>query len=82
MPEILALQGRTPEDEGTGERDNDDDDGETSTEPEEERDRDADDDEDEDDEDDKASECPAQIDDKLSDLTVNMFNALRESQCE
>ncbi|TKS82268.1 Guanine nucleotide-binding protein-like 1 GTP-binding protein HSR1 [Collichthys lucidus] len=49
LPEIIALQGRTAEEEGTGDRD-DDEDGESSTEPEEERDRDADDDEDGDDE--------------------------------
>ncbi|KAG7216963.1 hypothetical protein INR49_001617, partial [Caranx melampygus] len=50
LPEIMVLQGRTTEEEGTGDRE-DEDDGESSTEPEEERDRDADDDEDGDDED-------------------------------
>uniref|UniRef100_A0A3Q4BKY7 Guanine nucleotide-binding protein-like 1 n=1 Tax=Mola mola TaxID=94237 RepID=A0A3Q4BKY7_MOLML len=80
LPEIMALQGRTTEDEGSAERD-DDDDGESSTEPEEERDRDADDDEDGDDED-EGFGCPRQKDDKQSGFTVNMYNVLRENECE
>lgn len=80
LPEIMALQGRTTEEEGAGERD-DDDDGESSTEPEEERDRDADDDEDGDDEDEGFGHR-ARKDDKPSGFTVNMFNVLRENECE
>lgn len=80
LPEIMALQGRTTEGEGPGERD-DDDDGESSTEPEEERDRDADDDEDGDDED-EGFGCPRQREDKQSGFTVNMYNVLRENECE
>ncbi|KAM3613725.1 uncharacterized protein V6R79_004265 [Siganus canaliculatus] len=80
LPEIMTLQGRTTEEEGTGDRD-DDDDGESSTEPEEERDRDADDDEDGDDED-EGFGCPRQKDDKSSGFTVNMYNVLRENECE
>ncbi|KAI3361158.1 hypothetical protein L3Q82_013362, partial [Scortum barcoo] len=81
LPEIMALQGRTTtEEEGGGERD-DDEDGESSTEPEEERDRDADDDEDGDDED-EGFERPRQKDDKPSGFTVNMYNVLRENECE
>ncbi|XP_051262171.1 guanine nucleotide-binding protein-like 1 [Dicentrarchus labrax] len=80
LPEIIALQGRTTEEEGTGERD-DDEDGESSTEPEEERDRDADDDEDGDDEDEGLGH-PRRRDDKPSGFTVNMYNVLRENECE
>uniref|UniRef100_A0A8D0AL34 Guanine nucleotide-binding protein-like 1 n=1 Tax=Sander lucioperca TaxID=283035 RepID=A0A8D0AL34_SANLU len=80
LPEIIALQGRTAVDEGTGERD-DDDEGESSTEPEEERDRDADDDEDGDDEDEGFGH-PIRKEDKPSGFTVNMYNVLRENECE
>ncbi|TNN81647.1 Guanine nucleotide-binding protein-like 1 [Liparis tanakae] len=79
LPEIVALLGRT-EEEGTG-GDDDDDDGESSTEPEEERDRDADDDEDGDDEDEGFGH-PRPKEDKPSGFTVNMYNVLRENECE
>lgn len=65
LPEIAALQGRTPEDEGTGDR----------------GDEDADDDEDEEEEDEGFS-CPTRRDEKPPDFVVNMYNALRESECE
>lgn len=78
LAEIVALQGRT-EEEGTG--GDDDDDGESSTEPEEERDRDADDDEDGDDEDEGFGH-PKPKEDKPSGFTVNMYNVLRENECE
>ncbi|XP_022612333.1 guanine nucleotide-binding protein-like 1 isoform X2 [Seriola dumerili] len=82
LPEIMALQGRTTEEEGTGERD-DEEDGESSTEPEEERDRDADDDEDGDgDDEDEGFGHPRRKDDKPSGFTVNMYNVLRENECE
>lgn len=80
LPEVIALQGRTAEDEGTGDRD-DDDDRESSSEPEEERDRDADDDEDGDDED-EGFGYPRTRDNKPSGLTVNMFNVLQDNECE
>ncbi|KAL6109260.1 gnl1 [Pungitius sinensis] len=82
LSEIIALQGRTAA-EGDVDRDNDDDDddGESSTEPEEERDRDADDDEDGDDEDEGLVQ-PKQKEDKPSGFTVNMYNVLRENECE
>lgn len=80
LPEVIALQGRTVEDEGTGDRD-DDDDRESSSEPEEERDRDADDDEDGDDED-EGFGYPRTRDNKPSGLTVNMFNVLQDNECE
>lgn len=80
LPEIMALQGRTIEEEGTGDRD-DEEDGESSTEPEEERDRDADDDEDGDDEDEGFGR-PRREDNKPSGFTVNMYNVLRENECE
>lgn len=80
LPEIMALQGRTNEEEGIEEPD-DDDDGESSTEPEEERDRDADDDEDGDDED-EGFRQPTKKDDQPSGFTVNMYNVLRENECE
>uniref|UniRef100_A0A8C2Z158 Guanine nucleotide-binding protein-like 1 n=1 Tax=Cyclopterus lumpus TaxID=8103 RepID=A0A8C2Z158_CYCLU len=79
LPEIVALQGRATEEEETG--DNDDDDGESSTEPEDERDRDADDDEDGDDEDEGFGH-PRPKEDKPSGFTVNMYNVLRENECE
>uniref|UniRef100_A0A7N8XFL2 Guanine nucleotide-binding protein-like 1 n=1 Tax=Mastacembelus armatus TaxID=205130 RepID=A0A7N8XFL2_9TELE len=80
LPEIMALQGRTTEEEGTGERD-DEEDGESSTEPEEERDRDADDDEDGDDEDEGFGHSKCK-DDKPPGFNVNMYNVLRENECE
>ncbi|GAA6229281.1 guanine nucleotide-binding protein-like 1 [Lates japonicus] len=81
LPEIMALQGRLTEEEGTGERD--DEEGESSTEPEEERDRDADDDEDGDgDDEDEGFGHPGRKDDKPSGFTVNMYNVLRENECE
>ncbi|KAM8869892.1 guanine nucleotide-binding protein-like 1 [Spinachia spinachia] len=80
LSEIIALQGRTAA-EGDVDRDDDDDDGESSTEPEEERDRDADDDEDGDDEDEGHGQ-PRQKEDKPSGFTVNMYNVLRENECE
>ncbi|XP_061573115.1 guanine nucleotide-binding protein-like 1 [Cololabis saira] len=80
LPEIMALQGRATEEEETEERE-DEEDGESSTEPEEERDRDADDDEDGDDEDEGFGD-PKKGDKKPSGFTVNMFNVLRENECE
>lgn len=80
LPEVIALQGRAAEDEGTGDRD-DEDDRESSSEPEEERDRDADDDEDGDDED-EGFGFPRTRDNKPSGLTVNMFNVLQDNECE
>uniref|UniRef100_UPI003AABA097 guanine nucleotide-binding protein-like 1 isoform X2 n=1 Tax=Centroberyx gerrardi TaxID=166262 RepID=UPI003AABA097 len=81
LPEIMALQGRT-EDDGAGERDEEED-GESSTEPEEERDRDADDDEDRDgDDEDEGFGHPKRKDEMPSGLTVNMYNVLRENECE
>ncbi|XP_069551695.1 guanine nucleotide-binding protein-like 1 [Brachyistius frenatus] len=82
LPEIVALQGRAGKEEGAGERD-DDEDGESSTEPEEERDRDADDDEDGDgDDEDEGFGHPRRTNDKPSGYTVNMYNVLRENECE
>uniref|UniRef100_A0A3P8SUV4 Guanine nucleotide-binding protein-like 1 n=1 Tax=Amphiprion percula TaxID=161767 RepID=A0A3P8SUV4_AMPPE len=82
LPEIMALQGRLTEEEGTGERD-DEEDGESSTEPEEEKDRDADDDEDGDgDDEDEGFGHPRRKDDEPSGFTVNMYNVLRENECE
>ncbi|KAM4580018.1 guanine nucleotide-binding protein-like 1 [Odontesthes bonariensis] len=78
LPEILALQGRATEQEGTGDKE-DEDDGESSTEPEDERDRDADDDEDGDDEDEGFGH--RRQDEKPSGFTVNMYNVLRENDC-
>ncbi|XP_053182404.1 guanine nucleotide-binding protein-like 1 [Scomber japonicus] len=80
LPEIMALQGRITEEEGTGDRD-DEEDGESSTEPEEERDRDADDDEDGDDEDEGFGQRRRK-EEKPSGFTVNMYNVLRENECE
>ncbi|KAK5621160.1 hypothetical protein CRENBAI_012607 [Crenichthys baileyi] len=80
LPDIIALQGRAAEEEGSAERE-DEEDGESSSEPEEERDRDADDDEDGDDED-EAFGHQGQNDDKPSGFTVNMYNVLRENDCE
>ena len=78
LPEIMALQGRATEEEGTGDKE-DEDDGESSTEPEEERDRDADDDEDGDDEDEGFGHRSQ--DEKPPGFTVNMYNVLRENEC-
>ncbi|MEQ2268018.1 hypothetical protein XENORESO_013951 [Xenotaenia resolanae] len=80
LPDIMALQGRAAEEEGSAERE-DEEDGESSSEPEEERDRDADDDEDGDDEDEGFGH-QGQNDDKSSGFTVNMYNVLRENDCE
>ncbi|MED6252974.1 Guanine nucleotide-binding-like protein 1, partial [Ataeniobius toweri] len=80
LPDIMALQGRAAEEEGSAERE-DEEDGESSSEPEEERDRDADDDEDGDDEDEGFGH-QGQNDDKPSGFTVNMYNVLRENDCE
>uniref|UniRef100_A0A8D3ADK3 Guanine nucleotide-binding protein-like 1 n=1 Tax=Scophthalmus maximus TaxID=52904 RepID=A0A8D3ADK3_SCOMX len=80
LPEIMTLQGRMAAAESTGDRD-DDEDGESSTEPEEERDWDADDDGDGDDED-EGFGLPRRKDDKPSGFTVNMYNVLRENECE
>ncbi|KAG7277910.1 hypothetical protein CRUP_004689 [Coryphaenoides rupestris] len=84
LPEIIALQGRT---EGPGEEEKEEEeDGESSTEPEEERDRDADDDEDRDgdDEDEGFGESRRRKEDggAPGSLTVNMFDVLRENECE
>lgn len=79
LPEITALQGRTNVEEASDEE------GESSSEAEEEEgDRDADDDEDGDDEDEGfrrpvKSERGGQ---QTSGFTVNMFNVLRENECE
>ncbi|KAM3872866.1 guanine nucleotide-binding protein-like 1 [Diretmus argenteus] len=78
LSEIMALQGRT--EDGCRERDEEED-GESSTEPEEERDRDADDDEDGDDEDEGFGH-PKRKDEVPAGLTVNMYNVLRENECE
>lgn len=64
LPEVRALQGRTPEDEGIG-----DGNGELSE------------DEDEEDED-QGLGHPREAQEERPDLIVNMFNALRESECE
>ncbi|XP_058504864.1 guanine nucleotide-binding protein-like 1 isoform X1 [Solea solea] len=80
LSEIRALQGRVTEEEGAGDR-CDEEDGESSTEPEEERDRDADDDEDGDDEDEGFGR-PMKNNEKPSGFTVNMYNVLRENDCE
>ncbi|KAM4600794.1 guanine nucleotide-binding protein-like 1 [Polymixia lowei] len=79
LPDIVALQGRT-EEAGAGERDEEED-GESSTEPEEERDRDADDDEDGDDEDEGFGR-PGRKGETPAGLTVNMYDVLRENECE
>uniref|UniRef100_A0A1A7Y148 Guanine nucleotide-binding protein-like 1 n=1 Tax=Iconisemion striatum TaxID=60296 RepID=A0A1A7Y148_9TELE len=80
LPEIMALQGRATEEEGPGDRE-DEEDGESSTEPEEERDRDADDDEDGDDEDEGFGQQRKGVE-KAPGHAVNMFNVLRENECE
>ncbi|XP_051574968.1 guanine nucleotide-binding protein-like 1 isoform X1 [Myxocyprinus asiaticus] len=74
LSEIIALQGRTEEEEECGERE--DEECESSSELEEEHDRDADDDEDADgdDEDDTVKA------DRKS-LTLNMFSVLGENKC-
>ncbi|CAL8235563.1 unnamed protein product [Boreogadus saida] len=84
LPEIIALQGRTEGDEA-GEREEEEELEESSTEPEEEeRDRDADDDEDRDgdDEDEGFRESRKKVAVPPGNLTVNMFNVLRENECE
>uniref|UniRef100_A0A8C5CQ39 Guanine nucleotide-binding protein-like 1 n=1 Tax=Gadus morhua TaxID=8049 RepID=A0A8C5CQ39_GADMO len=84
LPEIIALQGRTEGDEA-GEREEEEELEESSTEPEEEeRDRDADDDEDRDgdDEDEGFRESRKKEAVPPGNLTVNMFNVLRENECE
>uniref|UniRef100_A0A3Q2PBQ8 Guanine nucleotide-binding protein-like 1 n=1 Tax=Fundulus heteroclitus TaxID=8078 RepID=A0A3Q2PBQ8_FUNHE len=80
LPEVMALQGRTAEKEGGAERE-DEEDGESSSEPEEEQDRDADDDEDGDDEDEGFGH-QRRNDEKPSGFTVNMYNVLRENDCD
>lgn len=77
--EILALQGRTSEEDAAGKRD-DEEDGESSTEPEEERDRDADDDDDGDE--DEGFGQPRRKEQTATGLTANMFHVLRENECE
>lgn len=77
MTEIIALQGRTPEDEENGERDEQDE--ESSSEPEEEDDRDADDDEDADGDDEDES---VMSDKKGKAYSLNMFGLLGENECE
>ncbi|XP_061803691.1 guanine nucleotide-binding protein-like 1 [Nerophis lumbriciformis] len=79
IPDILALQGRTSEEDAAGKRD-DEDDGESSTEPEEERDRDADDDDDGDE--DEGFGRAKRKEDTTPGLTINMFNVLQENECE
>ncbi|XP_015226287.1 PREDICTED: guanine nucleotide-binding protein-like 1 [Cyprinodon variegatus] len=80
LPDIMALQGRAAEEEGSAERE-DEEDGESSSEPEEERDRDADDDEDGDDEDEGFGHQGQNVK-KPSGFTINMYNVLREKDCE
>ncbi|XP_053480563.1 guanine nucleotide-binding protein-like 1 [Ictalurus furcatus] len=77
LAEILALQGRTAEDEENGERDEEDE--ESSSEPEEEDDRDADDDEDADGDDEDES---VRSDEKGKAYRLNMFGLLGENECE
>ena len=87
LPEVIALQGRTEGDEAgereEGEEEDDDEEEESSTEPEEEEeegDRDADDD----DEDEGFRESRRKREAAVppGNLTVNMFNVLRENECE
>ncbi|CAB1456293.1 unnamed protein product [Pleuronectes platessa] len=80
LPEIMALLGRMTQEEDGGDKE-DEEDGESSSEPEEERDRDADDDEDGDDEDEGIGQ-PKPKEEKPSGFTVNMYNVLRENECE
>uniref|UniRef100_A0A3B3ZVL8 Guanine nucleotide-binding protein-like 1 n=1 Tax=Periophthalmus magnuspinnatus TaxID=409849 RepID=A0A3B3ZVL8_9GOBI len=69
LPDVVAIQGRTNVEEVSDEE------GESSSEgEEEERDRDADVDEDADDDDDETA--------PPSGFTVNMYNVLRENECE
>lgn len=68
LPEIRALQGRTPEDEGMGDENDE-----------------VSDDEDEDEEDqgfDRLKETEEEEEQQQPDFIVNMYNALRESECE
>lgn len=67
LPEIRALQGRTPEDEGTGDGND-----EVSE----------DEDEEEEDDEDQGFGHPEETDEKQPDFIGNMYNALRESECE
>lgn len=67
LPEIRALQGRTPEDEGTGDGND-----EVSE----------DEDEEEEDDEDHGFGHPEETDEKQPDFIGNMYNALRESECE
>uniref|UniRef100_A0A8B9HMY9 Guanine nucleotide-binding protein-like 1 n=1 Tax=Astyanax mexicanus TaxID=7994 RepID=A0A8B9HMY9_ASTMX len=72
LPDIVALQGRRPEDEESSE--------ESSSEPEDEDDRDADDDEDGDGDDEDES---VRSDRKSKGgFTLNMFGVLGENECE
>lgn len=64
LPEIRALQGRTPEDQGTGDGNDE-----------------VSEDEDEDDED-QGFGHPKEAGEKQPDFMVNMYNALRENECE
>lgn len=81
LGEVIALQGRA-EQEGAGEREEEED-GESSSEPEEEQDRDADDDEDGDgDDEDEGFGRPERKAQPPASLTVNMFDVLRENECE
>ncbi|CAL1610870.1 unnamed protein product [Knipowitschia caucasica] len=76
LPEIMALQGRTNMAEASDEE------GESSSEgEEEERDRDADDDDD--DEDDEGFKRPPKRDtEQPSGFTINMYDVLKENECE
>lgn len=65
------------EEDGTGRRDEEED-GESSTEPEDEQDRDADDADDED----ERFRQPRRKEDNPAGFTVNMYNVLRENECE
>ncbi|XP_062848821.1 guanine nucleotide-binding protein-like 1 isoform X2 [Trichomycterus rosablanca] len=76
LAEIVALQGRRPEDE-SGERDEEED--ESSSEPDEEDDRDADNDEDADGDDEDES---VRSDKKGKAFTLNMFGLLGENECD
>lgn len=62
LPEIRALHGRTPEDEGMGDRND-----EVSEDEDEEE---------------QGFGQPEETEEKQADFIVNMYNALRESECE
>lgn len=66
LPEIRALQGRRPEDEGTG--------GGTDDELSEDQEEDRQDQED--------RGHPTEAEEKPAGFTANMYSTLRESQCE